>query len=182
MTVNVKKKKKKDTSPGLPSSLLAWFHSKDISSACVWCLCTTTHTVSDYVHTHSETHTKILRGKHAHAQNRLLILSLSYLFIVQVPQRMITRKKEEKNKPSMEEYVPFEVVFLLGIGFGVTWLLKQIIKCNGWRGLQSFISNGKNKVLDDLGDSGAGFDGNSHACWNSLLWNILICANRQVLS
>lgn len=25
------------------------------------------------------------------------------------------------------------------------------------------------KVLDDLGDSGAGFDGNSHVCWNSSL-------------
>lgn len=65
--------------------------------------------------------------------------------------------------------MPFEVGFLLETSFGVTQLVKQIIKCNGWGGLQSFISDGKNKVPDDLGDSGAGFDGNSHACWNSLL-------------
>lgn len=65
--------------------------------------------------------------------------------------------------------MPFEVVFILGTSIGITWLVKQIIKCNGWGGLHSFISDGKNKVLDDLGDSGAGFDGNSHACWKSLL-------------
>lgn len=69
----------------------------------------------------------------------------------------------------MKENVPFEVVFILGSSFSITWLVKQIIKRNGWGGLQSFISDGKNKVLDDLGDSGAGFDGNSHACWNSSL-------------
>ena len=51
----------------------------------------------------------------------------------------------------MEEHVPFEVGFLLGTSFGVTRLVKQIIKRNGWGGLQSFISDGKNKVLDDLG-------------------------------
>lgn len=65
--------------------------------------------------------------------------------------------------------MPFEVVLLLGNSFAVTQLVKQIIKCNGWGGLQRFISDGRNKVLDDLGDSGVGFDGNSHACWNSLL-------------
>lgn len=65
--------------------------------------------------------------------------------------------------------MPFEVVFLLRTSFGVTLLVKQIIKHNGWGGLQSFISDGKNKVFDDLGDSGTGFDGNSQACWNSLL-------------
>lgn len=32
----------------------------------------------------------------------------------------------------MEEYVPFEVAFLLGTRFGVTQLVKQIIKLNGW--------------------------------------------------
>ena len=80
-----------------------------------------------------------------------------------------TEKKGGKHRPSVEEYVPFEVVFLLGTSFGITRLVKQIIKRNGWGGLRSFISDGKNKVPDDLGDSGAGFDGNSQACWNSLL-------------
>lgn len=47
--------------------------------------------------------------------------------------------------------MPFEVAFLLGSSFGVTRLVKQIIKRNGWGGLQSFISDGKNKVSDDLG-------------------------------
>lgn len=47
--------------------------------------------------------------------------------------------------------MPFEVVFLLGTSCGVTWLVKQIIKCNGLGGLGSFISEGKNKVPDDLG-------------------------------
>lgn len=92
-----------------------------------------------------------------------------------------THDKKKKNggehNPSGEEYVPFEVVFLLGTSFGVMWLVKQIIKCNGLGGLQSFIFEGKNKVHADLGDSGAGFDGNSHACWKQLT-----CANRQVLS
>lgn len=47
--------------------------------------------------------------------------------------------------------MPFEVVFLLGNSFSVTWLVKQIIKCNGLGGLGNFISEGKNKVFDDLG-------------------------------
>lgn len=46
-----------------------------------------------------------------------------------------------KHKPSVEEYVPFEVGFLLGTIFGVAQLVKQIIKRNGWGGLQSFISD-----------------------------------------
>lgn len=60
-------------------------------------------------------------------------------------------KKGGKHKPSVKKYAPFEVVFLLGTSFGVTRLVKQIIKCNGWGGLQSFISDVKNKVADDLG-------------------------------
>lgn len=64
------------------------------------------------------------------------------------------RKKKKKTgggRWTQTERVPFEVVFLLGSSFGVTRLVKQIIKCNGWGGLRSFISDGKNKVADDLG-------------------------------
>lgn len=119
--------------------------------------------------THRKTHTNKSLDETPRTQSRDLIPSLSYLCIGQVPWCAIKRKKGGKHKPGVEEYVPFEVVFLLGSSFGVARLVKQIIKCNGWGGLQSFIADGKNKVLDDLGDSGAGFDGNSHACWNSLV-------------
>ncbi len=139
-----------------------------VHCVCVWCLCTTTDGTSNCMHTHTQTHTNKSLDETPCTQSRDLIPSLSYLCIGQVPQCMI-RRKRGKHKPSVEEYVPFEVVFLLETSFGVTWLVKQIIKRNGWGGLQSFISDGKNKVLDDLGDSEAGFDGNSHACWNSLL-------------
>lgn len=73
--------------------------------------------------------------------------------------------------------MPFEVLFLLGSSFGVTWLVKQIIKCNGLGGLGSFISEGKNKVFDDLG----GF-------WSWTAWEFpclleqFTSANRQVLA
>lgn len=121
-----------------------------------------------YANPHTDTHKQILRWNSTYTEQ-----GFNSFFIVSVHRTSSTvrdkKKKGEKRKPSGEEYVPFEVVFLLGTSFGVTWLVKQIIKCNGLGGLWSFISDGKNKVLDDLGDSGAGFDGNSHACWNSLL-------------
>lgn len=70
---------------------------------------------------------------------------------------------------SLEKNVPFEVAFLHETSFALAWIVKQTIKHNGLGGLQSFISEGKNKVHDDPGDSGDGLDGNSHTCWNSLL-------------
>lgn len=65
----------------------------------------------------------------------------------------------------------------LSFFFSVTWLVKQIIKCNGLGGLGSFISEGKNKVPDDLG----GF-------WSWIGWEFpwlleqFTSANRQVLA
>lgn len=57
MSVNVKKKeKRKDTSPGLPASLLAWFHSKDISSACVVSLYYDSHGFRLRAHPLRDTH------------------------------------------------------------------------------------------------------------------------------
>lgn len=182
MTVNVKKKKKKRYQPRLAfvSTGMVSFE-RYLQCMCVVSLYYDSHGFRLRAHPLRDTHKNPYRETCTCTKQ-----TFNSFFIISIHRTSSTahdnEKKGGKNKPSMEEYVPFEVVFLLGIGFGVTWLLKQIIKCNGWRGLQSFISNGKNKVLDDLGDSGAGFDGNSHACWNSLLWNILICANRQVLS
>lgn len=120
--------------------------------------------------THRHTHKQILRWNSTYAEQ-----GFNSFFIVFVNRTSSTLhdKKEKKgwggHKPSEEEHAPFEVAFLLGTSFGITRLVKQIIKCNGFGGLWSFISDGKNKVLDDLGDSGAGFDGNSHACWYCLL-------------
>lgn len=127
-------------------------------------------------HTHRNTQKQILRWNSTYTEQ-----GFNSFFIVSVHRTSSTvrdkEKKGGKHKPSGEEYVPFEVVFLLGASFGVTWLVKQIIKCNGLGGLQSFISDGKNKVLDDLG----GF-------WSWIWWEFpclleqFTCANRQVLS
>lgn len=121
-----------------------------------------------YVHPHTASHKQIPRWNSTYTEQ-----GFNSFCITSVHRTSSTvhdkEKKGGKHKPSVEEYVPFEVVLLLGTRFGVTRLAKQIIKRNGWGGLQSFISDGKNKVPDDLGDSGVGFDGNSHACWNSLL-------------
>lgn len=135
-------------------------------TVCVWC----TGATSVCKPTHRHTHTNKSLDETPLTQSRDLIPSLSYLWIGQVPRCMIRRKKRGGgHKPSEEGHAPFEVAFLLGTSFGIMRLVKQIIKCNGLGGLWSFISDGKNKVLDDLGDSGAGFDGNSHACWYCLL-------------
>lgn len=137
----------------------------------VYCMCVVHwRDLSVQTHTQTHTHTNKSLDETPLTQSRDLIPSLSYLWIEQVPRCTIRRKKRGGgHKPSEEEHAPFEVAFLLGTSFGITRVVKQIIKCNGLGGLWSFISDGKNKVLDDLGDSGAGFDGNSHACWYCLL-------------
>lgn len=47
----------------------------------------------------------------------------------------------------MEEYVPFEVVLLLRPSFGVTQLVKQIIKRNGWEDCTALSLMARTKFL-----------------------------------
>lgn len=61
---------------------------------------------------------------------------------------MHDKKKKGKNTNQVESNM---CLLKLSFFFGVTWLVKQIIKCNGLGGWGSFISEGKNKVPDDLG-------------------------------
>lgn len=124
------------------------------------------------IQNHMQTHTNKPWDGTPPMHSSCLIPSRSYLCIGQVPQWAIRRRKGEK-----EQDFPFEVVFLLKNSFGVTWLVKQIIKCNGLGGLGRFISEGKNKAFDDLG----GF-------WSWIGWEFpwlleqFTSANRQVLA
>lgn len=129
------------------------------------------------IQNHMQTHTNKPLDVTPLVHSRDLIPPLSYLCIRQVPQRVIRRRRKGgKQEPSGEQHLPFEVVFLLESSFSVTWLVKQIIKCNGLGGLGSFISADKNKVFDDLG----GF-------WSWFGWEFpclleqFTPANRQVL-
>lgn len=145
----------------------------------VECMCVASaHDWQDLrIQTHMQTHTNEPLDVTPPMHSRDLIPSLSCLCIRQVAQWAIRRRKGEKHEQRGEQQLPFEVVFLLGSSFSVTWLVKQIIKCNGLGGLGSFISEGKNKVFDDLG----GF-------WSWTGWGFpslleqFTSANRQVLA
>lgn len=89
----------------------------DMYTVCVWRLCTIGMT-SEYKTTNKPL--DVIPLMHS----RDLICPLSYLCIRQVPQWAIRRRKEEKHEPSGEQHLPFEVVFLLGSSFSVTWLVK----------------------------------------------------------
>ncbi len=85
------------------------------------------------MHAHKHTNKSLDETPRTHSRD--LIPSLSYLCVGKVQQRMIRREKRGEHKPSMKENVPFEVVFILETSFSITWLVKQIIKCNGWGGI-----------------------------------------------
>lgn len=145
MLMSVKERDASEARPGLRQPIKG-----DMQLHCM-CVVSVYYFHDPWTQNHTQTHTNKPLDVTPFTQSWDLIPPLSYLCIGQVPQCAIRRRKGEKHKPSEEEHEAFEVAFLLGASSGVTWLVKQIIKRNGLGGLGSFISEGKNKVLDDLG-------------------------------
>ena len=108
-----------------------------------------------HAHTHTDTHTQSLRRNHTYTQSRDVIPSLSCRCIVQVPQFVISRKKKGgKHKPSVEDMFLLKSSFFLELALAYRGQLSRSLSVMVGGGLRSFIADGKNKVPDDLGDSG----------------------------
>lgn len=113
---------------------------------CVGWLSATTSEASDCVCTHTLSHRQIFGFNSTYTEQRF-----DSCFIISVHRASSTMhdkdKKGGKHKPCMEEYAPFEVVLLLGTSFGVTQLVKQIIKHNGWEDCKALSLMARTKFL-----------------------------------